>query len=431
MNTSLPNPPRVESKLSLRERGLELLRDLRWILRVFVSSCDRFYWDNGFSKAASLAYSSLLSLVPLTALCFGVLAVFLQTKDRMAEVQQFLFQQFMPGSTALQGLLPLMQQFSENLRTLNFVVLVTLVVTSVLLLNSIESALNQVWQVFEPRKLTDRLAIFCAIIVLIPFFAISGYYTSTQVDTFISGLGAFSYIYEDTLPFVIDFLAFLALYYLIPKAPVNVVPACFGGVVASLLFGLAKHWFAFYLIRFANYERVYDAFAIIPIFLFWLYISWTIVLFGAEISYQAQHLPRSGTLWKRSLMSVGDGAMVLAVQTLVLITRAFVQREKIPNELEVAERLGCSSVVLKSSLDALEQAGLIMRGEGRDMPLLLMRSPESITVADVRDAIFKRRGAMYLGREVGRMYECFAGRGDPKATTLNDLIKEARERDDT
>jgi membrane protein len=424
MNTPLSNAPDTGSKLSFRARVSELFRDLRWLARVFVSSCDRFYWDNGFSKAASLAYSSLLSLVPLTVLCFGMLAVFLQTQDRTKEVQEFLFQQFMPGNTALHNLLPDMQRFSENLKTLNFLVLVTLVITSILLLNSIEYALNQVWQVFEPRRLTDRLAIFCAIIVLIPFFAVSGYYTSTQVNSFVSGLGTLSYLYEDTLPFVIDFLAFLALYYLIPKAPVKVVPACFGAIVASLLFGLAKHWFAFYIVRFASYERVYEGFALIPIFLFWLYVSWTIVLFGAEVSYQAQHLPRSGTLWKRSLMSVGDGAMVLAVQTLVLITRAFSRGDKIPNELEIAERLGCSSVVLKSSLDALEEAGIIMRGEGRDMPLLLMKSPDSVSVADVRDAVFKRRSAMFLGSELGRMYECFSGRRDPKLISLSNLIGE-------
>lgn len=431
MNISSTKASQQAKKLSFSERARELFKDLRWVGRVVLSSCDRFYWDNGFSRAASLAYSSLLSLVPLMALCFGMLAVFLQTQDRMAEIQQFLFKQFIPGTTLLQEMLPYMQQFSQNIRTVNFLVLVTLVFTSILLLNSIEYALNQVWQVFEPRRITDRLAIFCAIIVLIPFFAISGYYTTTQVDTLFEGLGVLTSVYEDTLPFVIDFLAFLALYYLIPKAPVKVAAASFGAITASLLFGFAKHWFAIYLVRFATYERVYEAFALIPIFLFWLYISWTIVLLGAEISYQAQHLPRSGTLWKRSLMSVGDGAMVLAVQTLVLIARSFKRGEKIPNELEIAEYLGCSSVVLKSSLDALEQAGVIMRGDGRDMPLLLMKSPDNVSVAEIRDAVFKKRSAMFLGSELGRMYECFSGSRDPKKVSIADLINSSEDSHDS
>ncbi len=423
----VPNTPTTQqAETSPRARFRAGVLELRWCIRVLVSSLDRFYWDNGFSRAASLAYSSLLSLVPLTALCFGILGAAVQTQDSMAQVQQFLLQQFVPGA-GFQDLLPQIQQFSERMRGLNFFVLGTLVVMSLLLLNSIESTLNQVWQVFEARPITDRLAIFCAIIVLIPFFAVSGYYTSAKVEPLFAGFDLLTAAYQDALPFMIDFLAFVALYYLVPKAPVRFVPALFGAVTASLLFGFAKHWFAFYIVRFATYDRVYEALALVPIFLFWLYICWTVVLFGAEISYQAQHLPRAGTLLKRSLMSVGDGAMILAVQTLVLIARAFRDGKKIPNELEIAEELGCSSVVLKSSLVTLEQAGMIMRGEGRYMPLLLMRGPDCISIADIREAVFKKRASMFMAPAMQRMYKCFSPAGDPRAVTLSQLISEEDE----
>jgi membrane protein len=424
-NIQMIQEPQVQEVVqkSGKERLRAAVAELRWYFRVLLSSVDRFYWDNGFSRAASLAYSSLLSLVPLTALCFGILAVFVQTQDSMAQVQQFVFQQFMPGA-GFQDLLPHLQQFSENMRGLNLVVLGTLVVTSLLLLNSIEATLNQVWQVYEVRPITDRLAIFCAIIVLLPFFAISGYYTSAKVEPLFADFDILTAAYQDILPFLIDFIAFSALYYLVPKAPVRLWPALFGAICASLLFGVAKHWFAFYIVRFANYDRVYEALALIPIFLFWLYICWTVVLFGAEISYQAQHLPRVGALWKRSLTSVGDGAMVLAVQTLVLIAREFDRGGKIPNELEIAEELGCSSVVLKSTLVALEQAGIIMRGEGRYMPLLLMRAPDTVTMSDIREAVFKKRGSMFMGLEMRTMYSCFSPGGDPKNVTLAALVKE-------
>jgi YihY family inner membrane protein len=397
---------------------------LKWLGRVIVSSADRFYWDNGFSKAASLAYSSLLSLVPITALCFGILAVFVSAgeRDHMSQVKQFLFKQFVPGSTAFDDLIPWIEKFSETIATLNYVALAALIATSLLLLNSIEYTLNQVWQVYESRRVTDRLMIFCAIIVLLPVFAVSGYYTSTKVEPLFADFGLVSGVYHDTLPFLIDSIAFVALYYLIPKAPVKLVPAVFGGCIASLLFGLAKHWFAFYIVQFSTYERAYESLALVPIFLIWLYISWSIVLFGAEISYQAQHLPRTGQLWKRSFMSVGDGAMLLAVQSLVLVARAFVSGQKIPNELEIAEALGCSSVVLKSSLDALEQAGIIVRGDSRSMPLLLMRAPQAITIEEVRNAVFKKREGMFLGGELNRMYECFGGAANPKGMSLLDLI---------
>jgi membrane protein len=399
------------------------LGEVRWLARVMISSADRFYWDNGFSKAASLAYTSLLSLVPLTVLCFGMLGSFIQTPEQAAQVQQFLFQQFLPVET-LTDVLDWIHRLSQNIRALNYVVITTLIFTSLLLLNSIDYVLNEVWQVYEARPITERLAIFCAIIVLVPFFAVSGYYTSTKVEPFLVGYGVLSTMYEDAVPFLIDFLAFAALYFLVPKAPVKLGAACLGAFSASVLFGMAKHWFAVYLVRFTRYDQIYGALAAFPIFLFWLYVSWSIVLVGAEISYQAQHLPRSGKLWKRSLMSVGDGAMLLAVQTLVMVVQAFKRGEKIPNELEIAEHIGCSSVVLKPTLDALTQAKIIMRGDSRDMPLLLMRSPETITVAEIREAVFKKRACMFLGSEMRRLYECFSVNGDPKNVSLADLAKE-------
>ncbi len=397
--------------------------ELRWIGRVLLSSADRFYWDNGFSKAASLAYSSLLSLIPLTALCFGILAAFMSGgEEYMSQIREFFFKQFVPGSTALDALLPLIERFSSKMTSLYFIA--ALLATSLLLLNSIEYTLNQVWQVYETRGITDRIAIFCAIIVLLPVFAFSGYYTSSKVEPLFADFGLLSGVYHDTVPFLIDWVAFVMLYFLVPKAPVRFVPALFGALIASLLFGLAKHWFAFYIIEFSTYERVYESLALVPIFLIWLYVSWTIVLFGAEISYQAQHLPRSGKLWTRSLMSIGDGSMLLAVQSLIVVAKAFSRGQKIPNELEIAEALGCSSLVLKSSLDSLERAGIIMRGDSRDMPLLLMKSPESISVAEIREAVFKKREAMFLGTEISRMYDCFRGRSQAVAISLKDLLSE-------
>ena len=433
MNNSVMKENRFEStgQAVLQEAQRKFwfsIAEARWLGRVFVSSADRFYWDNGFSKAASLAYSSLLSLVPLTALCFGILAAFVSGAEHMTQVREFFFKQFVPGSTALDALLPLIENFSSRISSLNYLVISALIGTSLLLLNSIEYTLNQVWQVYEARRITDRLAIFCAIIVLLPVFALSGYYTSTKVEPLFADFGLLSGVYHDTLPFLIDLIAFVALYYLVPKAPVGFISAVFGGFVASLLFGLAKHWFAFYIVQFSTYERVYESLALVPIFLIWLYISWSIVLFGAEISYQAQHLPRSGQLWKRSFMSVGDGAMLLAVQSLVLVARAFQSGTKPPNELQIAETLGCSSVVLKTSLDSLEQAGIIMRGDGRDMPLLLMRSPQAISVADVRDAVFKKRESMFLGGEMAKLYDCFGGGAAAATTSLQDLISSQSER---
>lgn len=411
-----------------RRAARRLLAEFRWFFRVVISSCDRFYWDNGFSKAASLAYTSLLSLVPLMALAFGMFASFAVSTEHMQEMRSFILRQFVPAGASVTPVLAYLTQFSESLASLNVIVIFFIVVTSILLLNSIEYALNEVWQVHEPRTIAHRIAIFCAILVIAPALVISAYYFSTaRIEPFLAGIATSSFaalIYNWLLPFLIDFLAFVSLFYLVPKAPVKLGSACFGAFLTAILFALAKEGYAVYIVRFATYNVIYTTLAAIPVSLFWLYIAWSIVLFGAELCYQAQYLPHQGKLWKRSILAVGDGRLLLAMQSLVIITRTFLAGGKLPSDIELAEKLGCSIVVLKPSLDALEGAGIICRGDSRDMPLTLMRSPDKLTLAEIREALFSSRASVHFPTEMARLFECFKVPERSQAVTLADICKD-------
>jgi|GEM_PF-576199 len=379
---------------------------LHWLVRVLISSCDRFYWDNGFSKAASLAYTTLLSLVPLMALLFGLLGSFAASSEHIGEIRAFIFKQFVPSLDAADTILHYLTTFSEQISNLNALVFATVVITSILLINSIEYTLNEIWQVNEARSIANRIAIFSAILVISPVLAVSAYYfTRFRVQPYLddfgpggtaiaSWLSTLDGLYFAAVPYFIDFLAFAALYMLVPKAVVRLRSALFGAFLAAILFGLAKWGFAVYIEHFASYAKIYSTLAAIPIFLFWLYLAWSIVLLGAEASYQAQYLPRTGeAVWHRSLLSVGDGALLLAVQALVMVTRAFLKGQRLPSDLEVAEGLGCSTVVLNPALSALERARIVVRGDSADQPLTLLRSPDAITVADIHRALCAGRSS--------------------------------------
>lgn len=404
------------------------LGELRWLCRVIISSCDRFYWDNGFSKAASLAYTSLLSLVPLMALAFGMFASFAVSGEHIPEVRRFILKQFVPDVTSVDTAVAYLSRFSESLASLNAIVIIFLVITSILLISSIEYALNEVWQVYEPRTIAHRIAIFCAILVIAPALAISAYYFSTsRVEPLLADLimGSWAHwIYQSLLPFLIDFLAFVCLFYLVPKAPVKLNAACFGALMTALLFGAAKESYAVYIVKFSSYDAIYTTLAAIPISLFWLYIGWTVVLFGAELSYQAQYLPHHGKVWKRSVLSVGDARLLLAVQSLVIISRAFLRGAKLPNDIELAETLGCSTVVLKPALDALERAGIICRGDSRDMPVTLLKSPDRLSIADVREALFGGRSSVHYPAEMSKLFQSFVSPANAQTITLSDICKE-------
>ncbi len=372
------------------ERTFASLKDrVVWLSRVLISSCERFYWDNGFSKAASLAYTSLLSLVPVTFVIFGFLASFAIGNEELAKVREFLFRQFIPNQQAVEIILSKISEIQASLNSSNFSLLAVsfFAVTALLLINSIEYALNEIWQVFEPRTIAARITIFCAILVVGPILIVSAYYTAKlRLEPFLMDielLQSVSVSVNHIISLLLDGVAFFALYYLVPKAPVRVWPAAFGAIVTTLLFDLAKFYFTSYLVQFTSYDKVYGALSIIPIFLFWLYITWSIILFGAQCSFQFQYLPLGGQIRKKQVSSVGDGALVLACQSLLLIGRAFKQGYKSPNEIELGERLGASSVVLNPVIELLKSAGIIARSDAREMPLLLAKSPDKILVSDI------------------------------------------------
>ncbi len=413
----------------------------KWACRVLLSACDRFYWDNGFSTAASLAYTTLLSLVPVTALGFSILASFVAKSESVPELRNFIFRilkQFAPSTQAIDQVMDYLSQFSQIISSLNELAIVFLVVTSILLLNSIEYALNTIWQVFEPRSIARRIERFSAILVLAPVLAVSAYYTSSRfrVEPLLDDIGWIGAIansfYNVAIPFLVDWGAFVVLYFFIPKAPVKASSAVVGGLVAAILFGLAKDGFAIYIVQFSAHAAIYGTLAAVPIFLFWLYMAWTVVLFGAEVSFQYQYLPKKGEIWKRSYLSLGDGEIVLAVQALTIVSRCFLEGRKLPSDLEIAEQLGCSTVVLKPIIDLLEGAGIIARGETREMPLALLKNPEKILLDDVKAAVCKTRVAMHYSEELGRLFQRYAlAAGAPGAepvpnkATLADLLKDS------
>lgn len=425
-NDGGPATELVNQDVTLARGVWWLFEELRFLARVIISSADRFYWDNGFSKAASLAYTTLFALVPLTMLAFGLLSSFALSNEHLPEVREFIFRQFVPQLDLVDEILRNLELFSTRIHEVSILAGLFIVITVILLLNSIEFVLNEVWQVYEARSIAHRVGIFCTIIVVAPVLALSAYYfTSYRLQPLLQDYGFIPYLaqlYPVLVPALIDFAAFLFLYFYVPKAPVRFRSAVFGGFIASVLFGFAKVGFAAYIESFAQYNKVYGAIASIPVFLFWVYLAWSIVLYGAEVSYQAQYLPRRGKLWKRAVLSSGDGRMLLAVQALVEVNSAFHDGRKLPNDLELAEQLGCSCVILKPALDAMERAGIIARGDSRLMPITLTRTPEKITLSEVRAAVLQDSCALHFPEAMERMFAAFKATSSGTEVTLAELV---------
>lgn len=253
----------------------------RFVIRQFVSR-------RGLQTASSLAYTTLLSIVPLVGVMFsffGNLPVF---KDISEVMQEFIFGNFVPafGRTVQQYLI----DFSMKASQLTITGITVLVLIALLMMATIESALNHIWNVLGRRNSVSRFLIYWAILTLGPILIGLGLYSTSYLLALpvVSHVDASLMIKGRLLalmPFFSTSIAFSLMYILVPNCYVNRRDAVIGGVIAALFFELAKYSFGIYVRSVPAYEMIYGAIAVIPMFLIWIYLSWLIVLLGAQIAY--------------------------------------------------------------------------------------------------------------------------------------------------
>ncbi len=242
--------------------------------------------DNMTTQAGNLAYVSLLALVPLVAVVFALFAAFPVFSDISIQLKSFIFTNFMPAAgDVIQRYL---DQFVANVNKMTAVGAVGLIVTALLLMHSVDSALNAIWRSNSPRPVVYSFAVYWMILTLGPLLAgaslaISSYLLSLR---WINVTGVTTLIDQvlRIFPLLLSVLAFWLLYSVVPTRRVPGRDALIGAVVAGVLFELGKKGFALYVTMFPSYQLIYGVLAVIPILFLWVYWTWCIVLLGAEIT---------------------------------------------------------------------------------------------------------------------------------------------------
>ncbi|HBH36332.1 MAG TPA: virulence factor BrkB family protein, partial [Gammaproteobacteria bacterium] len=251
----------------------------------------RFCLHNGLQNAASLTYTTLLSLVPLTTVVVAILTAF-PVADQMAEMtQDFIFNNFVPASGA--QVQQYLLEFSGKASRLTGIGFIALIIVALLMMRNIDQALNTIWEVPLQRTLAKQFLIYWALLSLGPLLltlslAVTSYIISMPLIVEAEqtlGIGRRLIGYT---PLAASMLAFFLMYLVIPNRRVPLLHAFSGGLLAALLFELAKHAFAFYVTTFTSYQAIYGTLAVIPIFLVWVYLSWVIFLLGAEFTCSLQ-----------------------------------------------------------------------------------------------------------------------------------------------
>jgi membrane protein len=248
----------------------------------------RFVADRCTRAAAELAFATALAIVPLVAVVVLLFSSFPAFGALVEEARQFVFRHFVPASGEVVS--RYIEQFAENAGRLTVWGIAFLFVAAIMLLATIERAFNDIWHA-PPRRRRAllRLLAYWAVITLAPLLvgvglAVSGYLLSREVFAAGAALGFLRGLLAWGLPVAFEFLGLTLLYTIVPNRPVRLHHALLGAAVAAVLFELAKLGFVFFFTRFATYRLIYGAIAALPVFLIWIYLSWTIVLAGAVLT---------------------------------------------------------------------------------------------------------------------------------------------------
>lgn len=344
-------------------------------------------------RAMSLVYTTLLSVVPLIALAFSVLKGLGYHRD----LEPVLYQVLEPIGDKAYQITSQVMVFIENIRegVLGSLGLLILLYTSISMIQKVEESFNFVWRVKEPRGIGRRISEYLSALVIGPLLLISmlsilATLSNAAVVHTISAIEPFGRILaliSQVTPYVIVAGVFAFLYGLVPNTKVRARAALIGGAVAGVLWALSGAMFATAVTYARGPMLIYAGFAFVILSLFWLYLSWLILLLGAQLAYYVQHPHslRPGTGVVHLTNSLTER---LALSVMHLIAQSFVEITEVKRTRwtlnTLAERLNVAGITLQPVTDRLERAGILVATE--DEALVPGRDIETITLAEIFDA---------------------------------------------
>ena len=257
-----------------------LRRFTRWVAQ-------RFREDRCTRVAGALSFTTLLALVPMTAVTFALFSHFEIFQSWMELTLEFFYGNFVPASGETVG--SYLQKFAVNAGKLTAWGLLLLFITSLMVMATIERVFNDIWHVPHSRRRLHRYLSYGVLLVLGPVLmgislSSTSFLFSLPLFSRHATLGGVKVFLLAAAPVIVEWLAFWLLYVFVPNYRVRRRHGLIGSLFTTALFEIAKRSFAFYVSHFTNYTTIYGAVAALPVFLIWVYLSWTIILLGAVVT---------------------------------------------------------------------------------------------------------------------------------------------------
>jgi membrane protein len=421
----------LEAEVSQLSRGQARIA---YLLKLVVETWSELRRDKCFVHASSLAYKSLLSLVPFMVILLTVSSVppfegyqddLLQSvvdhiypvdEERIRDLQSRHpgAKEDLQSADELRSFVLSSQAWlKERMRAVTtqggaargLISLFFLALIIVFLMSDIEGSFNHIWGMSSGRPLLSKVASYTAVLTwgplfLILSFVITGWAKSVVAEpsqVMISSW-AILWIYDVlrsvllglVLPVFFLWLMLLGLYLWMPNTRVRRRPSMMGSLIAALLLHAAKWAFGMYVVNVVSYDRVYGTLSVVPVMLIWLYVSWVIILFGAEVAFTIQNFRDLTSKAERERRGIRL-RLYYAVRTVYTVCRRFTLGES-PEVLdELASEFQIAEYALRSVIEELVAHGILAKVEGEADAFVPARSPDTLTVKDVVDALHGTR----------------------------------------
>ena len=340
--------------------------------------------------AMSLAYTTLLSLVPLLVFSFSIL----KGLGARGDLRYILHEFFRPMGGAATQLTESVMQFVTNMRgdVLGTIGLAFLVYTVITTIQKVEASFNFVWRVERPRSFARRITEYLSVMIIGPILlAVAlGLLGSAEQSPFALWLNALPPLaltmaaLGQIVPYVIVTIAFTFMYVFVPNTRVEFRAALIGGVAAGIIWALVGRVFTEVIVYSSHMMAVYTGFAIVLTTLIWVYLSWLILLIGAQLAFYVQ-CPQYLRHGQKTIELTGSAREQAGLSVMYMIGRDFAAGSTYWTSNGLAAQLDIPSTALAPVLARLERGGLIVATEKEQY--VPGRDPAGILLADILEAV--------------------------------------------
>jgi len=359
-------------------------------------------------QAAALSYYTIFGLVPLAIVVLLIFQSFPGYQHIGVRLKDFAYEQlhltkieYAPDSEKPEETVMLTNYLDNiisgffsrlNNRSLSLLSAVLVIWAALALVSTIERAFNHIWHVSRGRSFLHRMINYWALLTLGPLLLGAGIYTTTQYAA-IRNLETtvLTHVAPFILSYLLSLLAFFLLYFVLPHTKVNPGAALWGAAVAALVWGFAKWGFGQYVTEFIPYSKIYGVLGLVPLGVFWIHITWLIVLFGLQLTFTTQHLKTLDAAEMAAAEETDRGYFLANGLTVVNIAREIAEAFE-RSEGPVSAELLCTRLDIPTQfgadiLEHLVAKGILAQTVEPKPGFVPARAPAQIALAEINQAV--------------------------------------------